>query len=296
MLTSHYRRALWTSPASLLLAFSVVLLLSCRWCEGHSPSAAALSRARELIRETPSPFESSDPLAEMRVVNCLYSLGMEQTISLLREIAPEERSTVHDPEDTEEAEEVAKYEESLWDAQKVCTIVPLLFAVEQGGMPPPADWYDKDKRQWSIPCGTLVIQDGIPFNTTRQWMLEGGLITTLPLVEWAAAHGKLRETPLDPQDDPLQAADILHFRVVARAVPQFPAQCWIPRDQGLTAFRDHLRAQAIKLLPKEVQDGRDLSWDELRRRVARTGVHWDRDSQAYVTGGDSGKQPFARPK
>ena len=166
---------------------------------GPGPSQARLDHARQLIRQTPSPFESPNPLAVIRVVNCLHSLGRQQAIALLRQIAPEERSTVHDPEDTEEAAEVAKYEDSLWDAQSVSTIVPLLFEVEQGGVLPPAVWYDKDKRQWTIGCGVLVVQDGIPFNACDVWQLEGSLGTTLPLVDWAAAHGKLRETPSIPK-------------------------------------------------------------------------------------------------
>ena len=209
---------------------------------GPGPSQARLDRARQLIRQTPSPFESPNPLAVIRVVNCLHSLGRQQAIALLRQIAPEERSTVHDPEDTEEAEEVTKYEDSLWDAQSVSTIVPLLFEVEQGGVVPPAVWYDKDKRQWSIGCGVLVVQDGIPFNACDVWQLEGSLGTTLPLVDWAAAHGKLRETPLDPQDDPLQAADVLYARVVARAVPQVPVQ-WAQDERGRKKLQRLLRTR-----------------------------------------------------
>ena len=64
----------------------------------------------------------------------------------------------------------------------------------------------------------------------------------------------------------------------------------------MNEFRDHLRAQAIKLLPQTLQNRMDLSWDELRKYVAHTGMHWDRDTQAYVIGGDPDIQRCSCPK
>ncbi len=296
MLTSNCRRELWTSPASLPLAFSLVLLLGSRCCEGQTPSEVPLSRARQLILETPSILEYPNALAAIRVVNCLHALGKEQAIALLREIAPEETTLVVAPEESQGEDALTKYWSAIWDAQRVSTIIPLLFEIKPGGTPPPADWYDKDKQRWSYWCGALVNQDGIPFNTSGVWSIEGSLPTTLPLVEWAAAHGELRETPLEPKVDPLQAADMLYFKVIARVVPQFPAQFWVQRNGGMKEFRDHLRAQAIKLLPQALQDRKDLSWDELRKHVSHTGIHWDRDTQAYVIAGDPDIQRCSCPK
>ena len=287
MLTSNCRRTSWTSPASLLLAFALVPWSSFRCCHGQSPSETALSRARQLIRETPHPFESPNPLAVVRVVNCLHALGKQQAIALLREIAPEERerSFVIDPDDAEAVARAQEYEDTLWDAQRVSTIIPLLFEVVQGDALPPAYWYDWEKRQWSVGCGVLVVQNGIPFNACGVWQLEGSLGTTLPLVEWAAAHGKLRDKPLEPQGDPLQAADVLYFRIIARAVPQFPAQ-WAQDERGRRQFRRILRDQALDLLPPAFGDRKDLSWDELRKHLAHTGIHWDSETQAFAMGND----------
>ena len=224
MLVLHRRLRLPTSAFALLLAFSIVLVFGPQHCAAQSRTDSTLAHARQLICETPSPFDFPDALAVIRVVNCLHSLGKEQAIALLREIAPEDRrgGIVCDPESTEYAEALAKHGDSLWDAKRVCTIVPLLFDVEPGGTPPPEDWYDKGKWQWPYWCGAFVVEDGIPFNTSGEWDLGGSLSTTLPLVDWAAAHGKLRETPLVPHGDPLAAADTLYFKVVARAIPQFP--------------------------------------------------------------------------
>jgi len=295
MWLSRYRRGAWTSRGSLLLAVSLVLGPSCHCCGGQPPSEAELSRARQLLRETPIPSRPGNPLAVIRVVNCLQSLGKEQAIALLRQIAPADDGgcVVVDPEGPDDGERAIEKVDPLWDAQRVCTIVPLLFDVEPAGTPPPAGWYDQDRWRWW--CGAFVVEDGIPFNTSGRWDLGGSLSTTLPLVEWAAAHGKLRETPLVPPGDPLAAADTLYFKVVARAIPQFPDH-WRARRDGMNEFRDHLRAQAIKLLPQALQNRQDLSWDELRKHVAHTGMHWDRDTHSYVIGGDPDIQRCSCPK
>ncbi|MFO7901631.1 MAG: hypothetical protein R6U98_03130 [Pirellulaceae bacterium] len=247
-----------------------------------------LDHARQLLRETPVPGDVN-PLAVVQVVNCLHALGKEQAIALLRGIAPEDGRTpvVSDPDhDDGESEELVKFPQPGWDDWRACLIVPLLFEVEPDGTPPPAEWYDKDKQCWSILGRTVVVQDGIPFDMCGHWSLQGWLPATFPLVEWAAAHGKLRKGPLRPTDDPLQAADVLYERVLAGTISEFSAEYWMPGEQGMMAFRDHLRCQAIGMLPQSLQDCRRLSWAEKREYIARAGVHWECKIQAFVRGGE----------
>jgi len=232
-------------------------VVSAQEASDGTSNRAELDHARQLIRDTPCPGRGRGALAEIRVVNCLHSLGKDQAVSLLREIAPAERMDrtmilVVDPDCPKagEEDENLKYLDALWDAQRVCLIVPLLFDVEQGGTPPPATWYDKDTHRWSVLCSTLAIQDGIPFDVWEFWSMGGCPPEgTLPLVEWAAAHGKLRKQPLRPTDDPLRAADALHERGIVGAVPESSAEGWRSDEQGMERFRDHLRAQAIEMLP-----------------------------------------------
>ena len=64
-----------------------------------------------------------------------------------------------------------------------------------------------------------------------------------------------------------------------------------PRDcQKVTWIQDDLRAQAISMLPWSLVSRKDVSWGEMRQRVLQAGVQWDRDNQAYVVSGDTGKR------
>ena len=167
-------------------------------------------------------------------------------------------------------------------------MVPMLFEVPDNS-PPPSEWYDAAARRWCNTAGTLFIQGGIPFRICGEWTYAGRPFVARPLVEWAAKHGTLRDNPLEPQDNPLQAADDLYNKIIAGGVPQC-TDWWQMRplsDRNKTAIRDDLRAQAIRTLPKALQDRRDLSWDDLRNQVAQTGICWDRKTQAFVLSGES---------
>ena len=176
-----------------------------------TPNQAELDHARQLIRETPCPGEQHNPVRVIRSVNCLHSLGKQQAISLLLEVASrEEGPIVIDPEGELDSVPVQVLESH---DKRVCTIVPLLFDVPEEGTPPPDAWFCRETKKWLGAAGTQVIQGGIPFNISGEWTSGGRRYATRPLVEWAAKHGRLRTERLQPQDDPLQAADALYDRV-----------------------------------------------------------------------------------
>lgn len=99
---------------------------------------------------------------------------------------------------------------------------------------------------FEITDAMLSIQGGIPFRICGDWTYSGEAPEPRPLVEWAAKHGKLRDKPLEPQDDPLEAADALYSRIRAGECWEF-SNCWQvgPRDIPDSWMRDDLRAQAI---------------------------------------------------
>jgi hypothetical protein len=212
----------------------------------------------------------------------LHSLGKKQAISLLLEIASIETGGTIITDANGEAIDARQRERSPHD-QTVCTIVPLLFEIPEKGTSPPDAWYSKRHRCWGGAAGTRVVEGGIPFAITGAWTYGGYPYGTRPLVEWAEKHGKLRATQLDPQNDPLQAADALHDRIEAGGVSEFE-ELWqhigkSSRDGIVSFLQEDLRAQAIGMLPKQMRDLADAaSWDSLRLRVKDAGLCWDGES------------------
>ena len=200
-----------------------------------TPSQAELDRARQLIRETPRPGEPHNPARVIRSVNCLHSLEKKRAISLLLEVAAscDEGRIVTDPEGELDSVPVIVLR---GHDQRVCTIVPLLFDIPENGTPPPEAWYCSDNKKWRGAAGTQVLQGDIPFAISGQWTYSGSPYPTRPLVEWADKHGKLRAKKLVPQDDPLEAADVLYGRIRSGAVTEFE-QWWDHVDES--AARSH---------------------------------------------------------
>lgn len=251
-------------------------------CETGCSRQARLTLARRLIRETPCPGDFHNPLAVIRSVNCLYSLGKKKAISLLLEIASsEEGPIVVDPE-------VAAVDLQVLNRhdQRVCTIVPLLFTVPKEGIPPPNAWYCKRTQSWRWAAGNQVVQGGIPFSITGAWTYGGRPYPTRPLVEWAAKHGQLRANRLHPQDDPLEAADALYQRVTEGVVLEF--ENWFDcvvgagRDQVVEDLKKELRTQTIKMLPTGMGGLKVVAWSELKEKLNSTRLRWDPEDQVYI--------------
>lgn len=282
-----------TSPShdsmmSLICPVACALVLLVDWSMVNAqesfatsvPSRARLDYARQLIRHTPCPGDLHNPLRVIQTVNCLRALGKTCAISLLLEIASTDRGpVVIVPNDKHESQRV-----QVWnrDDQRACMIVPLLFDVPDNGTPPPDAWYCKQTHKWRGAAGTQVIQGGIPFAITGQWNYSGSPFATRRLVEWAAKHGILRATELHPQDNPLQAADVLHDRIVSGVVLEFE-QCWghvgkLARAGIIEDLQSDLRAQATRMLPKE---SRAAGWRDLQQLVKESGLSWDQELQVY---------------
>lgn len=251
---------------------------------GATPNQAELDHARQLIRETPCPGTPGNPVLVIRSVNCLRALGKTQAIALLLEVASEtDIGRVASKESDADETVPVSY------GQTISTIVPLLFEVPDHGTPPPDGWYCAKRKKWNGVASTRVLQGDIPFDIAGEWTYGGSPPLTRPLVEWAAENGRLREKPLEPQDDPLLAAADLFNKIVAGDVSIEEWRMFAGGDD-LKKLRDSLREQAIRMLPLAHNDRRKMRWEEVKNIVAQSGVRWDRDSQAYVLTGTGKKR------
>jgi len=153
--------------------------------------------ATRLIDAAPLPFPISDPVALIRAVNHLHSMGKSDAIRVLRDYAAKH------------------YHGNDWRLE---AIVPLLFApIDFQEVLPPHPWFDPKQTSWCLQC--LVLEGDIPFNVFEGFTLGGYVEPTAPLVEWAARYGKLRENPLRPSADPWGAADRVFRRMTANDGP-----------------------------------------------------------------------------
>ena len=269
---------------SILCFFTACTVVSAQGDSDATPSQAELDHARQLIRETPCPGTPGNPVLVIRSVNCLRALGKTQAIALLFEVASVSNigRVVSKESDADDSVPV-RY------GQTINTIVPLLFEVPDHGTLPPDAWYCAKHKKWNGVASTRVLQGDIPFDIAGEWTYGGSPPLTRPLVEWAAENGRLREKPIEPQDDPLLAAAELFNKIAAGDVSIEEWRMFAGGDD-LKKLRDSLREQAISMLPLAINDRRKVQWEEVKNIVAQSGVRWDRNSQAYVLTGTGNKR------
>lgn len=245
--------------------------------EGVAPDDPKLNESFGLINRSTSlmGWDRPNPVALVRAVNDLRGLGKEQAIATLRAyvryapVAPPWKD-VHLP-----------------DQQRICWIVPLLFA-------PADEWVrlpslGRDPKEWSRGGwkGLNISEEGdLPFHDSAA---NGRTGTPDPprqyLVEWADKHGVLIKEPLRPTNDPLLAADKLCDSLLDDA----------ERRVGRSykeRLRVHVRLQARRtiehLFPADERmrwDNDQLSdgdWQKLKAAAENLKIRWDEKEQGYV--------------
>jgi hypothetical protein len=222
-----------------------------------------LSRTLQLINACPVPYDGIDvydPIALVRAVNHLRSLGKDKAIAELREFL----KVTYYPEDTGYTRyRIDPKNIDTSDHSSLSSLVPLLFDGLEQNVEEIKLWQD-------IPFSILQIGGGSEW----EWGTEA-------LVEDAAHHGKLRTKPLRPADNPLQAADSLFLKMVQ------------PKDRKREYLSQvHLRVQAWGAVRHLVDPGgkqsldfsSQESWDKLKARVTQMKIRWDEKRQEYVAG------------
>lgn len=245
------------------------------------PGSPPISETLQLLCECPNPlgWDEYNPITLVRAVNHLRSLGKDDAIAALRafaRLAPVESSSVRH-------RKTASIDTT--DQQRLCLIIPLLFERKNPEVKFPTNEdfsHDGSDEWWDF---RVSVEDDIPFHNTK---IVGRTGPPDPprgyLVEWAAKHGKLREKPLRPADDPLAAADSLYAKLAAKEPD------WHPLYEDI--LRTHVRHQAWRIVAPFMESERaknwpggldDTEWQELKAKAERLNIRWSEERQEYVT-------------
>jgi hypothetical protein len=217
-----------------------------------------INRTLSLINGTPCPSgEDYNPIALVRAVNHLRSLGKPAAIGALREylrLADDQGyggPSKLDPENIDDSNQ--------W---RLSILVPLVFEAADATLPPrrPND---------------IAVIDGIPLHTHFIGGFEGHPGSTVPLVDWAEAHGRVINGHLRPTDDPLAA--------VEKFLAQNPdAHVFNVRHVREQALRMLTHLGEVRVVERSWQCGTDRDWQELKTSVRRLTIRWDENKQEYV--------------
>ena len=214
-----------------------------------------------------------DPVALVRAVNHLQSVGKEEAIAALRQFAAEYPADGgHDV-----------------PHQALELVVPLLFdRVNPEDRYPDTDPFEKQGNYtltldaWST---WVEVEDGLPIHTVTLGGTSGFFADNTYLIDWAEKHARLRSTPLVPCDDPVGAVDRLDARMREKiendqeSLKAYQWTAWHMRRQAYTAIQP--------LLKDDPQDskwtlGRDEDWEDFKRYAATLDIRWSKTEQRYV--------------
>jgi hypothetical protein len=230
----------------------------------------------ELINQSTNLLGWGDPnpVGVVRAVNHLHSLGHAGAIKALRAYI------------SYASDDNSGLEPNSPDQNRLCWIIPLLFIPldKDAELPSLGRGGEADKSHKWEPFYITVIDD-LPFHDTG---FAGRLGTPDPdrgyLVEWAAQHGRLREKPFRPEDNPLKAADELCEKLFRDTKTRSDGTKYNPKYR-------HIRQQAWRtiahLLPSERNKSwpgwlEDEEWNRLKQQIAKLKIRWSEQQQNYV--------------
>jgi hypothetical protein len=259
--TRQGNEATWTNRTPVL-ANSVSALVI--------PGPSSLSKTLQLINGASSHIGYHfNPVAVVRAVNHLRSIGKEKTIAALREYL----SIAHDPGNFVEREpEPDNLDTSNQDCVKV--LIPLLFESSDPHERVPGEGH------------FLSVEQDIPFHNVYFGHVSGlraGRRDLSPLVDWAEKHGKMITTIWKPAPNILEVADQLRQRL-GKTSPT-------SEDDYL---KGHLRMQAWRAVRHLVDPDdesnhavldrffHDANWSNLRRKADQQKIRWNEELQDYV--------------
>jgi hypothetical protein len=231
----------------------------------------------KLVHQAPSIDGATfNPVALIRAVNGLQSLGKERAVAVLR---------TYDKVATANANRREKYG---LDEQRIFLILRLLFVPEDAasGVPPmligEAD-PPPPQGDHTWPLFPLVVVDQIPFLPVSGYgFLMGGLPQSpLDHVVYCAQRCRLRDEPLVPETSPIKAVEsLLASEQWERFVPPDRAE-W---------FEGMLRRQALRALAPlyTVPEGDSMAeWRRFVKEIAELEPCWDPAKQQFVAGNET---------
>lgn len=256
------------------------------------PGPPELSPITQLINGSPSPHGFLfDPLALIRAVNHLRSLGREGAMIALRVfadlcwrgvphayVASFNRRRPRIPENLDSG-----------DGECLFLIVRLLYDAPGTGAHPrmglgaynPKPGVGIEERWPRFP---IVVEENIPFfGAVELWLGSGMPRQPETMLDWYEEHGIFVTEPLCPANDPLAVADCLacdsdlpgpggniHHRVRQQAARMLPDDPRIAKEKVAVLASDGWIAAGV--------------WEHLREAVAEHGICWNAASESYVLG------------
>lgn len=240
----------------------------------------SISEGARLIAELPGSGERSfNGIPLIRAVNYLHSQGKEGAIDALREyLALASYCPGHMPKPP-----------GFW--HNVFWTIRLLFESADDTAPPPTRLGGPRVRirpdsASLFPHYPLVECQDLPLLFTEGMMLFGAASQPYPLLAWAEKHGRLREEPLRPPDNPLEAVDAwLARRDVQEAFTDHDGLKWQARRQAHAAIQNLVTNASLSPCRTE------SDWVALRQQVNGLDLEWDEKQEAYVNAAPAGQRP-----
>jgi hypothetical protein len=283
----------WSLRGFLLaiLAFAVGFA----WYGARLRREARINNAVRLIAASPGWFHADqyDPIALIRAVNTLHTIGKDDALEALTRFAKNNPS--HGPPD-EPHERMRLIIPLLFGRVDPEDRLPSLFASDLSGTR-----YRLENREWYTDYFVTVVRD-IPFHRSQGIGFAGAMEDFSYAIDWAKRYARFRTTPLRPADSPFDAADRLILEL------KWEADRPGGRPEQVDGVRRHIREQVAKcvahLLPPDEADKylywrnwdinrglvgedyrdlhRDDNWAALRQACEALNIQWSAQRQAYV--------------
>jgi hypothetical protein len=217
-----------------------------------------IEKAIELLAAAPSiysrDYDNYDPVALVRAVNWLHSLGKEDAIVAIRRFEHRYRS--------QSERDSPRFDSTL--------VVPLLFDPQN-----PQEKYGVTQELSIIRTVCLSVQSDIPFGPNGD---PGPSLSydaeRSAHINWAGERAQLRAKPLRPTDDPFQAVDQAVETLNARLKCTHQYDNGRLRQQGLRCVA-HLLQSDDKLPDRSAIS--DAEWSLLHDEYKQLGIRWSEE-------------------
>lgn len=262
-------KTIFTVTLFAAFAFSI-------WRVQHDRMLARNNAVQQLLA-APDPLGLDfNPVELVRAVNQLHSLGSPEALFVLKQFCNDH------PNDGFGSKH-----------QSIELVVPFTFVPEnvQNKLPEP-DYGGNFPMAYRLVLDNwrhrVVVQDGLPLHTVYVRGASGLSGDQTYLIEWAEEHGRLRDTPMTPTNDPFRAVNKLIAKMNASSLGE-------SREISKWTIR-HLRMQAYRSvanIPGIVDDDNSLApydderWANLVNVADHLGIFWDVRCQCYMATNDA---------
>lgn len=229
-----------------------------------------------LISELPGFLGLSyNPTALIRVVNCLYNLGLEKSIGALVSYCSIARQDmrIHKPENALLAARV------LFVPKDSKKILPRLVLGQ-------ADIEEPGNHE-VIPLYPLYIYRDLPLLLVGGYRIGGEAQPPLEYITWCEHNCVMRFSPLIPDDNPLMAVDEFLESNSWKDLKPDRWHYWMLRTQALRAV-----SAVYPVSEKQTSDilssaGNDEIWQRHKLKFESLNVTWSRERDEYVIKNES---------